>query len=285
MDCPREPLVERGAGQVQARDAGVVDPRTASQQGLVVAVYIVGDAQARLEHVPGRGDFAIGRECVCARCVGNRFANEIGEEDLVWIGDYIGLDLRLPAQAVVECELVRGLPTVLDKQSQFILGHILRARFFHAQAANAGLLQVDEDRAGDFRSFGTGPGGAGAAIGAFDIGVALFDEVEKAIYGIEDVASIGKTDEDLPRCDAVPLDSGFDQVIALADGDVVEQLDAGVVIFNGNEEGHAKAIAVFKIHARIGKGPRGVGIVWAAVGTGAIFAGDLEAEFVDCAGG
>ena len=274
-----------GARQVQARDAGVVDSRAASQQGLVVALHIVGDAQAWLEHSPGRGDFAIGGECVCARCVGNRFANEIGEEDLVWIGDYIGLDLRLPAQTVIECELVRGLPTVLDKQSQFILGHILRARFFHAQAANAGLLQVDEDRAGDFRSFGTDARGAGAAVGAFDIGVALLDEVEKAIYGIEDVASIGKTDKDLRGCDAVPLNPGFDQVIALADGDIVEQLDAGVVVFDGNEEGHAKAIAVFKIHARIGKGPCGIGIVRAAVGTGAIFAGDLKAELVDRAGG
>ena len=133
--------------------------------------------------------------------------------------------------------------------------------------------------------FGTGPGGAGAAVGAFEICVALFDEVEKAIYGIEDVAPVGKTDKGLRGCDAVPLDPGFDQVIVLADGDVVEQLDAGIVVFDWNEEGHAKTIAVFKIHARIGKGTPGIGIVRATVGTGTIFAGDLEAKFVDRAGG
>ena len=115
-------------------------------------MYIIGYAQARLEHIPGRGDFAVGGECVCARLIGDSFANEICEKDLVWIGDYIGLDLRLPAQAVIECELVRGLPTVLHKQSQFVLRDILRARFFHAQATDAGLLQIDEDRPGNFRS-------------------------------------------------------------------------------------------------------------------------------------
>ena len=117
-------------------------------------------------------------------------------------------------------------------------------RFFHAQAADAGLLQIDEDRSGNFRSVGTGPGGAGAAIGAFDIMAALLDEVEKAIYGIEDVAPIGKTDKGLYGFNAVPLDPGFDQMIALAYRDIVEQLDAGVVVFDWNEEGHAKAIAV-----------------------------------------
>ena len=274
-----------GARQVQAGDAGVVDPRAASQQGLVVAVYIVSYAQPRLEHIPGRGDFAVGWECVCTHLIGDCFANEIGEEDLVWIGDYIGLDLCLPAQAVIECEFVRGLPTVLYKQSQFVLGDLLSARFFHAQTADAGLLQIDEDRSGDFRSFGTGPGGAGAAVGAFDIGIALLDEVEKAIYRIEDVAPIGKTDKGLHGFDAVPFDPGFDQVIVLAYGDIVEQLDAGVVVFDGNEEGHAKAIAVYKVHARIGKGPPGIGVVRSTVGTGTIFAGDLEAEFVDRAGG
>ena len=125
-----------------------------------------------------------------------------------------------------------------------MLGDILSPRFFHAQAADAGLLQIDEDRSGNFRSVGTGPGGAGAAIGAFDIMAALLDEVEKAIYGIEDVAPIGKTDKGLYGFNAVPLDPGFDQMIALAYRDIVEQLDAGVVVFDWNEEGHAKAIAV-----------------------------------------
>ena len=69
-------------------------------------------------------------------------------------------------------------------------------------------------------------------------------------------------------------------MIAFDHGDVVERLDAGVVVFDRNEVGHAKAIAVDKIHARIGEGPAGVGIIWANVGARAIFAGNLEAELV-----
>ena len=103
---PTRAIGRAGASYVQARNTGVVDPGAASQQGLIVAVYIVSYAQARLEHSPGRRDFAIGWECICTRLNGNSFANEIGEEDLVWIGDHIGLGLRLPAQAIIECELV-----------------------------------------------------------------------------------------------------------------------------------------------------------------------------------
>ena len=134
-----------------------------------------------MEHIRVRGDFAVGGEFVGARFVGHRFADEVGEKHFVWIGEHIGLNLRFPAQAVIKRQLVRGLPTVLHKQGQFVLRDLLGARFFHGQVADAGLLQIEQNRPGDIRPVGAGSSGAGAAVGAFDVAVALLDEVEKAI--------------------------------------------------------------------------------------------------------
>ena len=128
---PARAIGRARAGQVQARDARVVNANAGAQQGLVVPVDVVGHANAGLEHRPVRGDFAIGREGVRPRLVARCFADEIGEEDFGGIGEHIRLNLRLPAQAVIERQLVRNSPTVLHKRGQLVLWDGLCARFLH----------------------------------------------------------------------------------------------------------------------------------------------------------
>ena len=68
----------------------------------------------------------------------------------------LGLDLRLPTQAVVEGQVRAGLPAVLEEQRQLVLNDRLGARLVHRQSADAGLLEVERHRAGDVRAHRAG---------------------------------------------------------------------------------------------------------------------------------
>ena len=142
-------------------------------------------------------------------------------------------------------------------------------------------MQIEQDGAGDLDAIWTRPRGARTAVGALDIVVAAFHKIEEAVDRVEDVAAIGKTDEGLRGRDSVPLHACFDQVIAHAHGDVVEELDAGIAVIHRNKKGHAKAVRARKIHRRIGKWARGSGVDRPVVRTRAILPGELEPELVD----
>ena len=154
---PARAVCRAGAGQVQPGYAGVVDPRARPKKGLAVAVCVVGQAYPRLQHIQVGWDSAVGWEPVGARVVGHGFADEIAEEDGGRIGDRVGLNLRLPAHAVVDRQPVGNQPTVLHEQCQFVLRNSLGARFLHGQPAHAGLFQVEQDRSGDLRALGAYP--------------------------------------------------------------------------------------------------------------------------------
>ena len=74
------------------------------------------------------------------------------EEDIGRICDRVGLNLRLPAQSIVDRQSAGHLPAVLHEQGQFVLRDALGARVFHGQPANAGLLQVEQHRSRDSRA-------------------------------------------------------------------------------------------------------------------------------------
>ena len=161
-----------------------------------------------------------------------------------------------------------------------MLGDLLGAGLLHGQPADAGLLQIDQDGSGDLRALGAGARGGRAAVGALHVPVPLVDEVQEALHRAEDVTAVGEADEGLGRLDAVPLDAGLDQVIAPGQGNVVQQLEAGVVVLHGDEEGHAEAVAVLEVHGRVREGPPGRGVDRAPVRARAILAGELEAQLV-----
>ena len=166
-----------------------------------------------------------------------------------------------------------------------MLGDFLGARFLHGQPAHAGLFQVEQDRSGDSRTLGAYTVSAETSVGTFDVPVALFYKVEKPVHRVEDVPSVGESDKGLRGFDAVPLDAGLEKVAAPGQGDIVEQLDAGVVVFHRYEEWHAETIAVCIVHARVGEGAPGIGVARTLVAARPVLAGDLESEFIDGVGG
>ena len=125
------------------------------------------------------------------------------------------------------------------------------------------------------------PSDAETSVGTFDVPVALFYKVEKPVHRVEDVPSVGEADKGLHGFDAVPLDAGLVQVAAPGQGDIVEQLDAGVVVFHRYEEWHAEAIAVPVVHAGVREGATGIGVDRTLVGARPVLAGELESEFID----
>ena len=127
----------------------------------------------------------------------------------------LGLDLRLPAEAVRHGQVRVGLPLVLDEQRRLDLRDVLRARLFDRQPADARLLQVQEQRAGDAGAGRAAARHAGRAVGTLHVVRAELRVVEEPVGAAEDVAAVGEPDEGLRRVDAVELEAGLDRVAAL----------------------------------------------------------------------
>ena len=214
------------------------------------------------------------------RAVGHRLADEAAVEDLARRGDGVGLVFALPAQAVLDGEAAPGLPLVLDEERDALLRDVLGPRLLDAQPAHARLLQVEEDGAADAGARRALPVLRGGAVRALHV-VRVARVVQEAVGGAEDVAAVGEPDEGLDALHPVVLDAGLEGVAALDQRDVVVELDALVVVVDGDEERHAEAVAAAEVEGGVGQGPALAGDVGAVVGPRPVLARELEAELVE----
>src|SRR5207245_7864387 len=77
----------------------------------------------------------------------------------------------------------------------------------------------------------------------------------EAVGGAEDVTAVGEADEGLDALDRVDLGSDLERVASLDEGKVVVELDALVVVLDGNEERLAEAVAAAEVERGVGQGP------------------------------
>ena len=71
--------------------------------------------------------------------------------------DQVGLQLRLPAQAVADRQVRVRLPLVLHEERRLRLRDVLRARLLDGEPADARLLQEQQQRTGDGGAAGALP--------------------------------------------------------------------------------------------------------------------------------
>ena len=83
----------------------------------------------------------------------------------------------------------------------------------------------------------------GDVVRALDVPVAVGDVVQEPVDRRERDPPVAEPAERLVHAGAVPLGADLEQVVALEEGDVVEELQPVVVRVHGNEERHADAIA------------------------------------------
>ena len=267
-----------GGGQDQPGDAGVEDAARGAHHPAAVPLRIPGDPQPRLPHVVVRRDGAVRGEGLGTRRGDHGLADERREEDLVGRRPHVGLDLRLPAQAILDGDVGPRLPVVLQEDGGLLLRDLLRAGIYDGMAVGARLLQVEEHRPGDRGARRAGARLRGAAVRALDVARVL-GVVEEAVRRAEDEAAVGEADEGLVRAHPVVLDAPLDGVIAAQDREVVVELIALVVVLDRDEERHAEAVAVGEIEGGVGQRPavdqRPV------VGPRPVLAGVLETELVE----
>ena len=248
------PVGRARRGQRQARDAPVEDAAVEAHDRLAVAGGIPRDTQPGLEHLPVRRDVAVRGK----RLSLHRLPDEAVEEDLAGRGDDVGLLLALPAQAVLDGQLAAGLPLVLEEHRDAPLRDVLGAGLLDAQPAHPRLLEVQQHRPRDVRPGRTAPGLGGRPVRALHV-VGVPGVVQEAVGGAEDVAAVGEADEGLHALDRVQLRSELYRVAPLHDGEVVVELDALVVVRDGDEERLAEAVAALgQARPRIVR-PRGAG--------------------------
>ena len=161
--------------------------------------------------------------------------------------------LRFPPEAVVDSQARCRLPRVLDEDADVRLCQRLCSALLHRAATNARLLQIELHRAGDARPGRAGASGVAAAVGALHVVAPAVRVIDESSHAAEDEPAIREADEGLVRLYRVDLGTDLEQVVAGGVGDVVEQLDARVVVHDGDEERPADAKAVDEIHAGIGK--------------------------------
>src|SRR2546426_12472319 len=109
-----------------------------------------------------------------------------------------------------------------------------------------------------FRSHVAGPSEARierSAIPALNSKGVVGNVVEEPGNGTEDVATVREPDERLYRIHAVPLGSQLEEMVAARVRNVVQDLDAGVVIVDGEEERHAEPEAVREVHSHVRERP------------------------------
>ena len=273
------------AGQVEAGDARVIEAGVAAQHLAPVTRDVVGEAEARLEHRLVGRDRAVARELEGALGVGHGLPDERRVEELVDRGDQVGLDLRFPAEAIVEREVAGRLPAVLHEERELVLDDLLGARLLHREPADARLLQVERDRPGDRRADRARAGGVAAPVGALDVLVALRHVVQEAFHRGEPHPPVAEPAEGLLHARPVPLAAELEEVAAAHDGDVVEHLESVVVGVHRDEERHPEPVAAESARpdeADVGVGERPVGarVDRAFIRPGPLFPGQLETELV-----
>ena len=132
-------------GDVEAGDARVVDPEVGAHDGLAVA--FVGS-----QETPTRGCNIFVSEGIVPsegkRLPVRRLADEAGEEHLGGRRDRSGLSCASQRRPYWMVRLGFGCHLSCTK-SATLLGDVLGARLLDRQAADAGLLEVEEHRAGD----------------------------------------------------------------------------------------------------------------------------------------
>src|SRR5439155_17482101 len=121
--------------------------------------------------------------------------------------------LSFPAQPGVDRQVADRLPGVLDERGRLPLHDRLGAGFLDRAAADAGLLEVEENGAGDGLPRGTRSRLGRGAAGALDV-VRVVGIVEEPVRRAEDEAAVAETDERLDRVDPVPLGADLDRVVA-----------------------------------------------------------------------
>ena len=273
-------VVVAHGGEVERGDTSVIDARAQTHDFRAIPVAIPRHAEARLDHGHVRRDLAVRREVVRARPVRDRRPDEWRKEHGRRRRDHVRLLLTFQAHAVVQRQIRRRLPGILDEDAEIHLLEGLRAGLLDREPAHSGLLQVQEHRSRDALSTRACPGEARPRrAGALDIPVAVGRVVDEALHAAEDESAVREPDERLCRVHEVEFDAGLIEVIPSHHADVIEQLEPGVVVLDRDEEGTADAERVAEVH-------RDIGEVAAArkrrcvVVARPILTGDLEAELV-----
>src|SRR5207244_10169550 len=114
---------------------------------------------------------------------------------------------------------------------------------------NAGLLQVEQHRTRDrsphwTRAVGAGDHHDAEGVAALDVAVAEAYVVLESRHGVEDETAVGEADERLRLRRAIPLEARLHQMVAADQRNVVQDLNAGVVRLDRNEEWHAESEAI-----------------------------------------
>ena len=244
---PDRPVGAARAGEVQARNARIVDTRRAADDGSSIPLDVVGKPEARLEHLLVRRDRAIGRERVSV----DGLSDERGEKHLRRRRDRVRLDLRAPAQSVVHRPLGIGLPGILRKEVVLVLHDRLGARLVDRERRHAGELQIQHDRPRDRRSAGAGTRVVRRPVGALHVAGALRDVVDEPRHTVERHAAVGEADERLVGFRAVPLSTELEEVAAFREREVVEHLEPRVMVLDRQEERHPEAECVHEVHVGV----------------------------------
>ena len=250
-----------------------------------VTLHIPCDPQTRLEHLHVRRDLAVRRKDESALRVRHRLSNERPEENLRRWRNGIGLLLSFPSQSVVDGEIGRRLPVVLDENPDILLRNYLGARLFDRDSVHAGLLEVQQHWPGD------GCADRASArrrrdhqhsrrVAALDVAVTEPHVILETRDRVEDEPPVRKPDERLVLGGSVVLESRLEQVISLHPRDVVERLHARVVRFHRDEERLAEPESVGEVHPGIGERTVLSGNDWSGVRAGPVLARQLESEFV-----
>ncbi len=122
---------------------------------------------------------------------------------------------------------------------------------------------------------------------------ALIHEIDESLDAAERHAPVRKADERLHRLGPVPLAAELEEMGAAGVGDVVEHLDAGVMVLNRQEERHAEPERVGKVHVGVLEGVtpgeqrrrRRERVQGPLIRTRSVFARELEPELVGDAWG
>ena len=267
------------------RDPREVGPGVQADEGAPIVPWIPGEPEARLEVVEVVRNRPVRRE--------TRGPDPWSVEGVPGLDEHPRVPRPFPAHAEVQGEVVARAPRVLDEEPEFAHREVLQAQLVGRGVPQREGLQVEEHGAGDrgprrtdaFRAVGT--------VGAGDVPVPPRDEVHEAVDGGELVETVREADELLADRRPIVLDADLEQVIAREEGDVVDDLDPGVVArVDGEEEGHPEAKPVREVHRDVREGAaadRGEGRLrrrggaWeqgSVVAPGPVLARVLEAELV-----
>ena len=210
----------------------------------------------------------------------SRLADKRREEDLFRRRNRVRLDLRIPAQAVAQCQVPADLPFVLHEERGLELLNGLRAGILGGLAVNPGELQEKRQRPGNAGPRGTRSVVIGGAVRAFHVLRTDIHIVHEALYAAENISSIGEADEGLRGGGAVEFGAKLEIVCAAHQRKIVVDLETRIVIFHRDEEGQPETILAAEIDSRIRQRTALAGKGRARVIARTIFARELEARFI-----